>query len=176
MKKALLIIANNGFQDWEYYYPRNTLENEGFDIDIASSQKWTCKGKLDEISAEANKTLNEVNLEEYEMIVFVWGPWVPNEFDNDENYIKIFENSINANKTVWAICIAPTVLSKSSYFNWKKVTWFDAGKWEQIETIKNNWGNYTWEDVEVDQNFVTAIWPNAAEEFANKLVEVHKSY
>ncbi len=172
--KALILIANNWFQDWEFYYPKTALENAWFDITIASSKKWDCTSKLGKINAYADNTLDELKGDDYDIVVFVGWPWVVAEFNNDMNYIRIFEEAMKAS-VVGAICIAPTVLSKSKFFDWKKVTWFDAWAWEQINTIKNNWWIFTWEDVQVDWKFITANWPDAAEKFADKILEVYNS-
>ncbi len=172
--KALIIIASNWFQDWEFYYPKTVLEYSWFEITIVSSRKWECISKLGEVTAYADEILDEVKGDDYDIVVFVGWPWVVNEFDNDMNYIRIFEEAIK-NKIVGAICITPTVLSKSKLFQWRKVTWFDWWTWEQIQIIKNNWWIFTWEDVQVDWNFITANWPDVSKKFINKILEIYES-
>ncbi len=174
MPKALFIIASEGFQDWEYNEPKTILESAGFDIKVASTKVWKCYPYLWKIDANSDMILQDVEVDDYDVVVFVWWPWVPNDVWADDAYINIFKDAYQKWKIVGAICIAPVILSNSWLFEWKKVTCFDWWKGEQIEQVKSNWWHFTGNDVEVEWNLITANWPNAASDFWFKILQVYR--
>lgn len=165
-KRVLIIIANSWFQDYEYSEPRKILEENWYKIDVASTKKWQCIWMFS-LEALSEYTLEEIDSNLYDLVVMVWWNWAWHNFFNNENYLNIAKNA----KNLWAICIAPTLVSFSGIYNWKKVTWWD-NEWKQKNIIEQNWGIFTWENVTVDWNLVTANWPEAAKEFGEKLVEL----
>ncbi|MFN3480838.1 MAG: DJ-1/PfpI family protein, partial [Thermodesulfovibrionales bacterium] len=69
--KALIISADN-FEDSELLVPYYRLKEEGIDIDIASIKKGKIKGKHG-YEVEANKTLGEVNPDDYDILILPGG-------------------------------------------------------------------------------------------------------
>ena len=167
MKKVLFVISQSGYQQYEYNEPKSILELESYIIDTASLEEWECiSWDWSEITY-AKYSLKSVNLNIYEAIVFVWWGWAYSDFMNNKDYYDLARNA----KILWAICIAPTIISHSWVLEGKKVTGWDSW-WDQKREIEANWGIYTWKSVEVDWNIVTANWPMAAVDFGNKLLEL----
>ena len=166
VKKALMVIANDGFQDHEFWMSFAVFHDAGLDITIAAGKKWECRGvfwtktvaDLDLFFADASK---------YDMVVFIWWGGAYAQYFHDKSYLKV---ALEAKK-VWAICIAPMIVSESGIFNWKRVTWRDQD-WVQKAFIEKNWWIWSDESVVVCWNVVTWNWPDAAEEVAKKCVEV----
>ncbi len=165
-KKILFVIASEWFQDTEYAEPRRILEENSCDVKVASDKKWKCIWTF-WIETVAEYDINEIDTKNYDLVVLVWWSWAWNTFHNNEVYLNIAKNA----KKLWAICIAPTIVSFSWIYNWKKVTWWDNW-WEQKSIIESNWWIFTWEEVTRDWNFVTANWPVAATKFWKKLLEL----
>ena len=74
-------------------------------------------------------------------------------------------------KKLWAICIAPMVVSESGVFNWKIVTSRDD-EWLQRKFIE--WYGGAWQDDPVIRygNIITANGPEAAEMFGKECVKL----
>lgn len=165
-KKVLMVIANNGFQDHEYWISFQVFHDAWFDITVAAGNKWNC------IWVFGTKTLADeeiffVDPHKYDMTVFVWWWWAYSQYFHDEEYLRLAKNS----RKIWAICIAPMIVSESGVFNWKTVTGWDQG-WVQRSFIEKNWWIWSDDSVVVCGNIVTGNWPDAAEDFAKKCVEI----
>ncbi len=71
--KILMVMAQNGFRDEEYEVPKSLFEKAGFEVVTASSEKGIAKGKLG-AEVKVDLSFDEVNIRDYEAIVFVGGP------------------------------------------------------------------------------------------------------
>ena len=165
--QILFVISQTGYQRLEFNIPKKILEANGHRITVASLDAWECfSWDWIEIT-KADLSISQAMAWDYEMIVFVWWWWTYNDFIWNEDYYILAKNA----KKIWAICIAPTIISYSWVLNWKKVTWWNLD-WMQQEEMENNWAIFTGNNVEVDSNIVTANWPGAAEEFWEKLLDL----
>lgn len=166
VKKVLMVIANDWFQDYEFWISFAVFHDAGFDITIAAGDKWECRGVF-WARTVADVDLFFADATKYDMVVFIWWGWAYAQYFHDKAYLKLAKEA----KKVWAICIAPMIVSESGIFNWKTVTWRDQDGVQKWFIEKNGW---FWSDdsVVVCWTIVTWNWPDAAEEFAKKCVEV----
>ena len=166
MKTVLMIIANNGFQDHEFSATYEALQEANAQVTIAAWRKWQCVWVFGQ-KVEAAYELSEVKWDKFEMIIYIWWWGCLTQYLHDEDYLRISQEA----KKIWAICIAPMVVSESWVFNWKIVTSWDD-EWLQQNFIENYGG--VWKDTEVVRywNIVTANWPEAAEVFGKECVRL----
>lgn len=175
MKKVAFIIAKQNFRDQEFFVPVEILKNNGYEIVVVSN---TQKGEK-AIGADGGEVtvdleLENLNPEEFDMVVFVGGPGALENLDNEVSY-KIAQKTVELKKKLAAICIAPTILAKAGVLKGKKATvWSSESYQESIEVLKENGAEYTGEDVVRDGDLVTANGPAAAEKFGKMLLEVLK--
>lgn len=170
-KKVLFIIAFKGFQDHEYSTTRRILETKGAKVDVASSSLGKATGKLGEQQVEINLTINEINLTNYDAVIFIGGPGALEYVDNSQAH-TIAQEAIKENKILAAICIAPEILAKAGVLKGKKATvWSSIIDRSPIEVLENAGANYVDEEVVVDGNIITANGPNAAEKFAREILK-----
>ena len=159
MKTVLIVVANNWFQDYEFSTTYEALQRDNSQITIAAWRKWVCVWVFG-LRVDAVYSLHEVHWDKFEMVVYIgwWGALT--QYLHDNEYLRIAQEA----KKVWAICIAPMVLSESWIFNGKTVTsWND--EWLQKSFIE--WFGWSRKDEPVIRcwNVVTANWPEAAEDF-----------
>ena len=169
--KILFIIAQEGFQDYEFGKPKDILEAAGYEIVVGSKEIGKCVGAFG-LEVEATVSIGEVNVSDYEGVVFVGGPGAY-KYQQDVQAHLTAQEAVNRGKVLGAICIAPTILSFAGVLEGKKATvWNEDGK--QKEILEKNGAEFVDELVVVDGKIVTANGPPAAEEFGKKLVEVLK--
>ena len=166
MKTVLIIVANNWFQDHEFSATYEALQEANAQITIAAWRKWQCVWVFG-LKIEAAYSLNEVHWDKFEMVIYVWGWWALTQYLHDDDYLRIAQEA----KKLWAICIAPMVVSESGVFNWKIVTSRDD-EWLQKKFIENYGGVWKNETVIRYGNIVTANWPEAAEIFGKECVKL----
>jgi protease I len=167
MKTVLMVVANKGFQDFEYMVPRQILEKDGAIVTVASNEKGICTGALGEYTAEALYTISQVKAKDYDMVIFVGGPGAQAAFAWNPAYLQLAKDATK----IGAICVAPSLISPSWVFQSKKVTGRDGGG-VQIAMIENNGGTYVHQDVVTDGHIVTANGPHAAKDFGYACLDV----
>lgn len=167
--KVAMIIAKNGFRDEEYLQPKEVLTQAGITVDTFSSSTGTAKGMLG-ATVKVDKTIDELNVDNYDGIIFVGGIGSSEYWDNVKAH-KIVQDVVSKNKVLAAICIAPITLAKAGVLKGKKATVFSS----EVSQLKSYGANYTGKDVEVDGKIVTAAGPHAAKQFGETIKELLKS-
>ena len=160
MPSALIILAQTGYQDQEYAGTRSGLEEAGYEITIGSSEAGPCSGKF-ESSEQAMVALRDVDVSNFEKVVFVGGPGAA-AFADDDQAKRIARETVEQGKKLGAICIAPTILARAGVLSGKKATVGDSGG-AQAAVLEEEGASYTGEDVTTDGDIVTANGPHAAE-------------
>lgn len=163
MKKALLIIATNGFQDVELKAVRDALIAADFAVELASSRKGQCTGKFGS-TEEALYGFEEIDLGNFDRVCFIGGPGAVAMAD-DAIAQHLTRSIVRSGKPLGAICIAPTILAKGGVLKGGKATVWDDGKGTQIDLLERCGAFYADVPVVVDGLIVTGNGPEAAVEF-----------
>jgi len=166
MLKALVVIAQDGYQDKELEGTRNSLLAADFEVILASKEVGTCKGSLGGIE-EATVAMRDADVSDYDRVAFIGGPGA-GAMASDPDALHLAQETARAGKPLGAICIAPTILAKARVLSGKKATVWDSGG-EQAALLEKYGAEYTGELVTVDGLIVTANGPLAAEEFGKTL-------
>jgi len=170
-KKILMVVAFKDFSDEEYFIPKEVLEKAGFSIDTTSTKKGIAIGSQGG-EAIVHMGIDEINLENYDVVIFCGGSGMANELDN-QIFHKLAKDFYENNKTVAAICVAPALLAKAGILENKKATvWSSVLDKSFIETLEENGAIYEDSLVVIDNKIITANGPDAAEEFAKAIKEL----
>ena len=167
MKHILMIIANKGFQDLEFWNPYHLFLDKWYHIDIASGKGGECFWVF-WTHIEHSLSFEEVEVKKYDALVFVWGGGTYEEYNNDPQYLALAKQAENI---LAAICIAPSILSKSWLFKGKEITGRDDGEGTEISIMKQNGAIFIPQDVVRDNNIITACWPEASVAFGHTIIE-----
>ncbi|MEW5897136.1 MAG: DJ-1/PfpI family protein [Nanoarchaeota archaeon] len=170
--RALFIVAQDGYQDYEYGAPKSILEKAGIQVITASKKAGICKGKLGG-TTKAEISLSEVNVSEYDAVVFVGGPGAV-VYQHDAQAHLIAQEAVKEGKVLAAICIAPAILAYAGVLKGKKATvWNEDGG--QKDVLEKNGAKYVAESVVTDGRIVTASGPPAAEQFGKAVLQLLKA-
>jgi len=164
-KRALMIIASNGFRDEEYLEPRKALEGAGVKVTVASSRLGTAKGMLG-ATADADVLVDDVNAADYDAVIFVGGSGSSEYFNNPAAH-KIARDAATADKLLCAICIAPSTLANAGVLEGKRVTSWSS----ETGNLAAKGATVTGNPVEVDGKIITADGPQSAASFARRILE-----
>ena len=171
-KKVLMIIAHENFRDEEFVVSYKQFLGEGVDVTVASTEKGTAKGMFG-ATFDVRYSLDEVNEADFDGVVFVGGMGTPS-VRASERAVQIAKNSAN-HKVLAAICWAPTILAKAGVVKGRKVTvWFGDDPEYGMKTgkvMENAGATFVNKEVVVDGNLVTGNGPNAAEKFADAVMQ-----
>lgn len=172
MKNVLFILAGKDFRDAEYFIPSEILKKAGHQIFAASDIK---TGDIaigaDGGEVPVNYNITEVNPENFDLIIFVGGPGALKHLDNEESY-KIARLTVEKNKKLAAICIAPIILARAGVLKNKKATiWSSEMDKKPIKILTENGASYV-NQLVVTDGIITANGPAAAEEFGQTLLKL----
>ncbi len=168
-RNALIILAQEGYQDVEYQGTRKGLEDGGFTVVVASKRAGPCSGKLGG-TEHATVALRDVDVREYDRIAFIGGPGAA-DYASDPDALRVANDAARAEKPLGAICIAPTILAKARVLEGRRATVWDHGG-EQAALLEQYGALYTGDTVTVDGRIVTGNGPDAAEEFGKALASL----
>lgn len=166
MRKALVIIAQQGFQDVELDGTRKGLEAAGFEVVLASKEAGKCVGKFggEEV---AELAMRDVDLDEFDRVAFIGGPGAGTLAD-DADALKLANDAARTGRPLGAICIAPTILAKAHVLDGKRATaWNKDGKPQLL--LEEYGAEFTDELVTRDDQILTGNGPDAAIEFGRML-------
>ena len=164
-KKALMLIAQNNFQDDEYFRPREVLEKNGVKVTVASTTLNEVTGMLGG-KVKPDILLNNVNVRDFDAVIFIGGSGAVQYLDDPLAH-KLANDAINANKVVGAICIAPGILANAGVLKGKRATVYSS----ESRLLEAGGSVYTAKPVEKDGKIITASGPAAAAEFGETLVK-----
>jgi protease I len=151
--KALMISADN-FEDTELLVPYYRLQEEGIDVDVASLQNGTIKGKHG-YEVAVTKTLAEVNPDEYDILVLPGGK-APETVRKQQKAVEIARHFFHKNKPVSAICHGPQTLITAGLLKGRRATCYRT----VAEELKGAGAFYEDREVVVDGNLVTSRQPS----------------
>lgn len=165
-----MVIAFRDFRDEEYFIPKQTIEQAGARITTFSTSLGKAIGKMGG-EAEISGLIEDINVEGYDAVLFIGGSGAAKLIDN-KDCKRVVVETVEKNKILGAICIAPAILAKAGVLNGKKATvWSSSLDKSAVKILKNFGTNYQAVPVVVDDKIITASGPFAAKEFAEKIIK-----
>jgi putative intracellular protease/amidase len=100
-------------------------------------------------------------------VIFIGGGWAYQQYHQHPEYLRLATEA----KILWAICIAPSLISDSGVLEWKNVTGRDDELWTWTAYMTNNWAIVHDQPAITDGDVITANGPQSARIFAQRLIE-----
>lgn len=165
-KRVVMVVASKDFRDEEFLEPKKVFESAGVKVVVASSKLSPSKGYFGAI-AKPDILVEDINVLEYDAIVFIGGSGV-SEYFNNPPALRVAKDGLSKGKVVAAICSAPSVLANAGVLSGKRATAFSG---EKDNLIKKG-AIWTGNPVEIDGNIVTADGPSSATKFGNTILDL----
>jgi protease I len=167
----VLIVATDGFEEWELFGPRQILQQRGAEVVLASL-------KVDPIQATVHDdpgktirpdlTIDDVNPDDFDALILPGGVRNPDHLRLHGNVIDLIRAFAEQEKPVGAICHGPWLLVEADLLRGRTAT-----SWPSIRTDLRNAGAKVVDRPAVtDGNIVTSRNPDDVEEFTNALVNL----
>ena len=166
--KIAMVIAFKDFRDEEYFETKEILEKAGFETSVFSNKKGIAIGKFGG-EVPIKKTLEDLNVSQFDGLLIVGGSGAIEYLDNPEIYFLINEAK-NQKKIISAICIAPLILAKAGILKGKKATVFNSES--ALKEFKKQEVKYVSEKSVVDGKIVTADGPSSIVEFCKNIINL----
>jgi protease I len=167
----VLIIATDGFEEWELFGPRQILQQRGTEVVLASL-------KLDPIQATVHDdpgktirpglTIDDASADDFDALILPGGVRNPDQLRLHGNVIDLIKAFNRQGKPIGAICHGPWLLVEADLLRGRTAT-----SWPSIRTdLKNAGANVVDEAAVADGNIVTSRNPDDVEAFTNALIDL----
>jgi protease I len=166
----VLIVATDGFEEWELFGPRQMLQERGADVVLASLS-------LDPIQAtihdDPGKTIrpdlmvDDANADDFDALILPGGVRNPDKLRLHANVIALIRRFAEQGKPIGAICHGPWLLVEADLLRGRTAT-----SWPSIRTDLRNAGATVVDEAAVtDGSIVTSRKPDDVEAFTNALID-----
>jgi protease I len=167
----VLLVATNGFEEWELFGPRQLLLERGAEVRLASLT-------LDPIQASVHDdpgktirpdlTIDDANADDFDALILPGGVRNPDALRIHGNVIALIRRFGEQGKPVGAICHGPWLLIEAGLVEGRNAT-----SWPSIRTDLRNAGAKVIDEAAVtDGNIVTSRNPDDIEAFTQAIIDL----
>jgi protease I len=164
--KKVVFLAENLYNDLEFWVPYYRLKEEGAEITtVGSGSSRTYTGKYG-YPIEVNKEAKEIDMSKYDGVV-IPGGYAPDMMRRFPEMVRIVKEAHQKGKVIAAICHAGWMLISAGILKGKNVTGVSAIK----DDLVNAGGNYIDQEVVRDGNLITSRKPDDLPAFCREMIE-----
>ena len=170
----ILIVATDGFEEWELFGPRQILQQRGADVVLASLTRDPIQATIHDDPGKTIRpdlTVDDANAENFDALILPGGVRNPDQLRLHGNVIALIRAFAEQGKPVAAICHGPWLLVEADLLRGRTAT-----SWPSIRTdLRNAGANVVDEAAVTDGNIVTSRKPDDVEAFTKALIELIES-
>jgi protease I len=167
----ILIVATDGFEEWELFGPREILQKRGADVVLASLKTDPIQGTIHDDPGKTirpDTTVDEVNADDFDALILPGGVRNPDTLRMHGNVIRLILDFADRQKPIAAICHGPWLLVEANLLDGRTAT-----SWPSIRTdLRNAGARVVDEPAVTDGNIVTSRNPQDVEAFTNALIDL----
>ncbi|PKG23031.1 type 1 glutamine amidotransferase domain-containing protein [Niallia nealsonii] len=143
MGKKIATVLTNMFEDVEFTEPAKAFKEAGHEVvTIESEAGKSVEGKQKEATVKIDKSINEVNPEEFDAL-FIPGGFSPDQLRADDRFVAFAKVFMDAKKPVFAICHGPQLLITAKTLEGRNATGYKSIK------VDMEYAGATYKDQEV---------------------------
>jgi protease I len=167
----VLIVATDGFEEWELFGPRQLLQERGAEVVLASLKRDPIQATVHDDPGKTIRpdlTIEEVNPVDFDALILPGGVRNPDTLRLHGNVIELIKAFDRQGKPIGAICHGPWLLVEADLLRGRTAT-----SWPSIRTDLRNAGADLVDQAAVtDGNIVTSRKPDDVEAFTNALIDL----
>lgn len=167
----VLIMATDGFEEWELFGPLEILRRRGAEVRLAAPSPSPIQATVHDDPGKTirpDMTIDEARADDFDALILPGGVRNPDALRTNQNAIRLICDFAEAGKPVAAICHGPWLLVEADLLRGRTAT-----AWPSIRTdLRNAGANVVDEPAAVDGNIVTSRNPGDVEAFTAALIEL----
>jgi protease I len=164
-----LIVATDGFEEWELFGPRLILQDRGAEVVLASLKREPIQATVHDDPGKTIRpdlTIEEVNADDFDALILPGGVRNPDQLRLHANVIELIKTFDRQGKPIGAICHGPWLLVEADLLRGRTAT-----SWPSIRTdLRNAGADVVDRDAITDGNLVTSRNPDDVEAFTDALI------
>jgi len=165
----VLIVATDGFEEWELFGPREILQKRGAEVVLASLKTDPIQATVHDDPGKTIRpdlTVDDVIADDFDALILPGGVRNPDHLRLHGNVIELIKSFDRQGKPIGAICHGPWLLVEADLLRGKVAT-----SWPSIRTdLRNAGAKVVDEPAVTDGNIVTSGNPDDVEAFANAVI------
>ena len=170
-ESRVLIIATDGFEEWELFGPRQILQERGAEVVLASPKRDPIQATIHDDPGKTirpDMTVDEALADDFDALILPGGVRNPDHLRLNERTIQLIKDFAARGKPVGAICHGPWLLVEADLVRGRTAT-----SWPSIRTdLRNAGANVVDEPAVTDGNIVTSRNPQDVEEFTTAVIDL----
>jgi protease I len=167
----VLIVATDGFEEWELFGPRQILQERGADVVLASPKRDPIQGTIHDDAGKTIRpdlTVDEALADDFDALILPGGVRNPDHLRTNQRVIQLIKDFAAQGKPIGAICHGPWLLVEADLVRGRTAT-----SWPSIRTdLRNAGANVVDEPAVTDGNIVTSRNPQDVQEFTSALIDL----
>jgi protease I len=165
--KKVIILIEEMFNVFEFWYPYYRLKEEGVEVTVVGSGSAEVYTGKPGTQAKADVSADQVSAEEFDGII-IPGGYAPDMMRRYPAMINLVKDIFNAGKPVAAICHAGWMLVSAGILSGKRATSFFAIK----DDLINAGAQWVDQEVVVDENLITSRVPDDLPAFMKAVINM----
>lgn len=165
----ILIVATDGFEEWELFGPRQILQQRGAEVVLASLKTDPIQATIHDDPGKTIRpdlTVEQANADDFDALILPGGVRNPDQLRMHGNVIELIRRFADQGKPIAAICHGPWLLVEADLLRGRTAT-----SWPSIRTdLRNAGANVVDEAAVTDGNIVTSRKPDDVEAFTDALI------
>jgi protease I len=165
--KKVIILIEEMFNVFEFWYPYYRLKEEGAEVTVVGSGKAEIYTGKPGTQAKADASADQIAAKDFDGII-IPGGYAPDMMRRYPSMVKLVKDIFNADKPVAAICHAGWMLVSAGILSGKKATSFFAIK----DDLINAGAKWVDQEVVVDGNLITSRTPDDLPAFMRAVIQL----
>ncbi|HJU77685.1 MAG TPA: type 1 glutamine amidotransferase domain-containing protein [Sphingomicrobium sp.] len=167
----VLIVATDGFEEWELFGPRAILRKLGADVLLASPTPEPIQATVHDDPGKTirpDMTIDQANAEDFDALILPGGVRNPDHLRMNAKAIELIRSFARQGKPVASICHGPWLLVEADLLRGRTAT-----SWPSIRTdLRNAGANIVDQPVAIDGNIITSRMPEDVESFTRAVIDL----
>src|SRR4051795_10288908 len=167
----VLIVATDGFEEWELFGPREILQKRGAEGVLASLKRDPIQATIHDDPGKTIRpdlTIDEANADDFDALILPGGVRNPDTLRVHGNVIELIRDFDRQGKPIAAICHGPWLLVEADVLRGRTAT-----SWPSIRTDLRNAGATVVDEAAVtDGKIVTSRKPDDVEAFTDAMIDL----
>jgi protease I len=167
----VLIVATDGFEEWELFGPREILQERGAEVVLASLKRDPIQATVHDDPGKTIRpdlTIEEVIPDDFDALILPGGVRNPDTLRMHPNVIELIRAFDRQGKPIGAICHGPWLLVEADLLRGRTAT-----SWPSIRTdLRNAGADVVDRPAVTDGNIVTSRNPDDVEDFTGAMIDL----
>ncbi|HET9812200.1 MAG TPA: type 1 glutamine amidotransferase domain-containing protein [Sphingomicrobium sp.] len=167
----VLIVATDGFEEWELFGPRQILQERGAEVVLASPKRDPIQATIHDDPGKTIRpdlTVDEASADDFDALILPGGVRNPDALRLNGAVVALIRDFADQGKPIGAICHGPWLLVEADLLRGRTAT-----SWPSIRTdLRNAGAIFADQPAVTDGNIVTSRKPDDVEAFTGALIDL----